>query len=45
MPDDSQRCAICGSDLKEPKIRCRKCGEIIPRQAGKCTRCGFATDE
>ncbi len=23
MPEDSQRCAICGSDLKAPKVRCR----------------------
>ncbi|OPY28432.1 MAG: hypothetical protein A4E28_01556 [Methanocella sp. PtaU1.Bin125] len=45
MPDDSQRCAICGSDLKEPKVRCRNCGEITPLQAGKCTRCGTNLNE
>jgi ribosomal protein L40E len=40
MPEDSQRCAICGSDLKAPKVRCRKCGEINPRGADQCNRCG-----
>ena len=39
MPEDSQRCAICGSDLIAPKVRCRKCGEINPRGADKCNRC------
>jgi ribosomal protein L40E len=45
MPEDSQRCAICGSDLKSPKVRCRKCGEINPRDAGKCNRCNCVIDE
>jgi ribosomal protein L40E len=45
MPEDSQRCAICGSDLKAPKVRCRKCGEINPRGGGKCNRCGSGMDE
>jgi hypothetical protein len=45
MPEDSQRCAICGSDLKAPKVRCRKCGEINPRGVGKCNRCGSGVDE
>jgi ribosomal protein L40E len=45
MPEDSQRCAICGSDLKAPKVRCRKCGEINPRGGDKCNRCGTGMDE
>jgi ribosomal protein L40E len=45
MPEDSQRCAICGSDLKAPKVRCRKCGEINPRGGSKCNRCGSGMDE
>jgi ribosomal protein L40E len=45
MPEDSQRCAVCGSDLKAPKVRCRKCGEINPRGGGKCNRCGSGMDE
>jgi ribosomal protein L40E len=45
MPEDSQRCAICGSDLKAPKVRCRKCSEINPMGAGKCNRCGSGMDE
>jgi ribosomal protein L40E len=45
MPEDSQRCAICGSDLKAPKVRCRKCGEINPRGVGKCNRCSSGMDE
>jgi ribosomal protein L40E len=44
MPEDSQRCAICGSDLKSPKVRCRKCGEINPRGADKCSRCSSSLD-
>jgi ribosomal protein L40E len=45
MPEDSQRCAICGSDLKSPKVRCRRCGEINPRGLDKCNRCGSGMDE
>jgi len=45
MPEDSQRCAICGSDLKAPKVRCRMCGEINPRGAGKCSRCNSLMEE
>lgn len=45
MPEDSQRCAICGSDLRSLKVRCLKCGEINLRGVGKCNRCGSVIDE